>query len=150
VREILAFLSTFQMPNWDEGKITFNEIREKIHLFTDWNSDIKARIKDISKGCLNINGSKIATNLTRDLDSKLSVYKEQLSKLMVRKMKKCIETIDDDLKILQNPNETLKEYGDFIENYNRINDDNKNLENQKVEIENMQSQLKKLEGSIPS
>lgn len=24
VREIFAFLSTFQMPNWEEGKITFN------------------------------------------------------------------------------------------------------------------------------
>ena len=77
------------MPNWDEGKITFGEIREKIHLFTEWNSDIKAKIKDISKGCLNINGSKISTNLTRDLDSKLDVYKKELSLLMVKKMRKC-------------------------------------------------------------
>jgi len=27
VREIFAFLSTFQMPRWEEGKITFAEIK---------------------------------------------------------------------------------------------------------------------------
>ena len=74
------------MPNWDEGKITFGEIREKIHLFTEWNSDIKAKIKDISKGCLNINGSKVANHITRDLENKLDVYKSKLSELMVKKM----------------------------------------------------------------
>ena len=83
---------------------------------------------------MNINGSKISTNLTRDLDSKLDVYKKELSLLMVKKMRKCTETIEDYLKILENPNETLKEYGDYIENFNKINGDNKNLENQKVEI----------------
>jgi len=38
----------------------------------------------------------------------------------------------------------LKEYGEYIESYNNILSKNKTLENQKVEIENMQSQLKKL------
>lgn len=55
------------MPNWEEGKITFNEIKEKIQLFTGWNAEIKAKIKDIPKGCLNINGSKVANHITRDL-----------------------------------------------------------------------------------
>ena len=43
----------------------------KIQLFTEWNSEIKAKIKDVCKGCLNINGSKIANHITRDLDGKL-------------------------------------------------------------------------------
>ena len=38
----------------------------------------------------------------------------------------------------------LREYGEYIENYNSILLKNKGLENQKIEIENMQSQLKKL------
>lgn len=42
----------------------------------------------------------------------------------------------------------LREYGEYIENFNSILSKNKGLENQKIEIENMQSQLKKLEGSI--
>ena len=71
VKEIFTFLSEFQMPKWEEGKITFNEIKEKIQLFTEWNTEIKAKIKDVCKGCLNINGSKIANHITRDLDGKL-------------------------------------------------------------------------------
>jgi hypothetical protein len=38
----------------------------------------------------------------------------------------------------------LREYGEYIENFNSILSKNKSLENQKIEIENMQSQLKKL------
>lgn len=32
-------------------------------MFTDWNNDIKKDIKDIAKGTLNINGSKISGKL---------------------------------------------------------------------------------------
>jgi glutaredoxin-related protein len=67
VRQIFAFLNQFQMPNWEEGNVTFEEIRQKIHKFAEWNSYIKARIKDIAKGCLNINGIKIANKLTSEL-----------------------------------------------------------------------------------
>ena len=76
VKEIFAFLAEFQMPKWEEGKITFNEIKEKIQLFSEWNAEIKAKIKDVCKGSLNINGSKIANHITRDVDAKLETYKK--------------------------------------------------------------------------
>lgn len=50
--------------------------------------------------------------------------------------------------LLQGEHNNSKQYGDYIENYNKIAADLKNLDAQKNEIENMQSQLKKLEGSI--
>jgi len=87
VREIIAFLSNFVMPNWESQTITFDEIRAKINMFTEWNGEIKNKIKDIANGCLNINGGEIATKLTHELDSKLDVYKRELSLLMVRKMR---------------------------------------------------------------
>lgn len=34
VKVIFSFLNSFQMPNWDEGNITFEEIKQKIHKFT--------------------------------------------------------------------------------------------------------------------
>ena len=80
-------MNNFQMPNWESQAVSFEEIRSKINMFTEWNSDIKNKIKDVAKGCLNINGSKIATKLTHELDSKLEVYKRELSLLMVRKMR---------------------------------------------------------------
>ena len=52
------------MPKWGEEEVTFEEIKQNIQQFTEWNSFIKARIKDIAKGCLNINGIKIANKLT--------------------------------------------------------------------------------------
>lgn len=119
------------MPRWEDGKITFNEIKEKIQLFTEWNSEIKAKIKDVCKGCLNINGSKIANHITRDLDGKLETYKKELSSLMVKKMFKTTETIEDYIRILQKDHETLKEYGDFIDGYNKIMADSKKLESEK-------------------
>lgn len=67
VKEIFEFFSSYQTPNWSEGKITFQEIKEKIQLFTGWNTEIKAKIKDIPKGCLNINGSKVANHISRIL-----------------------------------------------------------------------------------
>jgi dynein heavy chain len=67
VKQMFSFLNSFQMPNWEEGNVTFEEIRQKIQKFTEWNSFIKARIKDIAKGCLNINGIKIANKLTSEL-----------------------------------------------------------------------------------
>lgn len=127
VREIFAFLSTFQMPRWEEGKITFAEIKQKIQLFTEWNAEIKSKIKDVPKGCLNINGSKIANHITRDLESKLETYKNQLTLLMKNKMQRTSENIDSYIKILTNPHETVKEYGDYIENYNKILNDLKSL-----------------------
>lgn len=67
---------------------------------------------------------------------------------MTKKMRKTTETIDDYIRALQNEYEGLKEYGEFIESYNRIMGDMKNLEAQKNEVEGMQSQLKKLESSV--
>ena len=67
VKEIFAFLSVFQMPNWEEGNVTFGQIKDQIQQFTEWNVLIKAKIKDIAKGCLNINGIKIANKLTSEL-----------------------------------------------------------------------------------
>lgn len=75
------------MPNWEEGNISFDEIRQKINLFTQWSSEIRNKIKDIPKGCLNINGIKISAKLVLQLEGKLDVYKSQLSSLMVKKMK---------------------------------------------------------------
>ena len=100
-------------------------------MFTEWNAEIKAKIKDVCKGSLNINGSKIAANITRDLENKLDTYKKELTSLMVKRMLKTSDTIDDYLRILENPHETLKEYGDYIDNYNKIFADMKNLEAQK-------------------
>jgi hypothetical protein len=66
---------------------------------------------------------------------------------MVKKMSEAKETIEKFIKILDIPKEQpfmLREYGEYIENFNSILSKNKSLENQKIEIENMQSQLKKL------
>ena len=67
---------------------------------------------------------------------------------MVKKMFKTTQTIEDYIRILQKDHETLKEYGDFIDGFNKIMADSKKLQAQKNQIEGMQSQLKKLEGSI--
>lgn len=75
-------------------------MKQKIQLFTEWNADIKAKIKDVPKGCLNINGSKIANHITRDLDNKLDVYKRELRELMVKKMKNTHEKTNQYLRIL--------------------------------------------------
>lgn len=64
VKYIFTFLKDFKMPKWGEEEVTFEEIKQNIQQFTEWNSFIKARIKDIAKGCLNINGIKIANKLT--------------------------------------------------------------------------------------
>lgn len=71
VKTMFLFLNTFQMPNWNQDNITFEEIKNKIQKFTEWNSIIKSKIKDIAKGCLNINGIKIANKLTSELESKI-------------------------------------------------------------------------------
>lgn len=68
-------MSNFVPPDFKKDNVSFEEIKDKIKLFNDWNSDIKAKIKDIAQGTLNINGSKIATKLTHFLDSKLDTYK---------------------------------------------------------------------------
>lgn len=34
VKEIFVFMNNFQMPNWEEGNVTFEEIKSKIHKFT--------------------------------------------------------------------------------------------------------------------
>lgn len=67
---------------------------------------------------------------------------------MVRRMNETKNTIDRFTKILQPYPELLKEYGQYIENFNMIMSKNKALENQKIEIQSMQSQLKKLDGNI--
>jgi|JI6StandDraft_1071083.scaffolds.fasta_scaffold632984_1 5'(3')-deoxyribonucleotidase len=136
------------MPNWEEGNVSFEEIKQKIHKFTEWNSFINQKIKDVPKGCLNINGIKIATKLTSELVAKIEVYRKELSSLMVRRMTETKKTIEAFTKSLEPFPELLKDYGDYIDNYNMIMSKNKALENQKIEIENMQSQLKKLDGSI--
>lgn len=64
VKVIFNFLNSFQMPNWEEGNVSFDEIKQKIQKFTEWNSFVNSKIKDVPKGCLNINGIKIATKLT--------------------------------------------------------------------------------------
>lgn len=71
MKVIFSFLSTFQMPNWDDGNVTFEEIKQKIHKFTDWNNFVTQKIKDVPKGCLNINGIKISGKLTAELISKI-------------------------------------------------------------------------------
>lgn len=102
------------MPKWEEGKITFGEIKEKIQLFTEWNVEIKNKIKDVSKGCLNINGSKIANHLTRDLENKLETYKKELTTLMATKMAQTSKKIDGYIKDLGKDHNGIKDYGDFI------------------------------------
>lgn len=67
VREIIQFMNDFVPPDWKKDSVPFEEIKEKITKFNNWNNDIKTRIKDIAKGTLNINGSKIATKLTHFL-----------------------------------------------------------------------------------
>lgn len=42
-------------------------------------------------------------------------------------MQRTSENIDSYIKILTNPHETVKEYGDYIENYNKILNDLKSL-----------------------
>lgn len=57
-------MNVFVLPDWSKDNVSFEQIKDKIKLFNEWNGDIKAKIKDIAKGTLNINGSKIATKLT--------------------------------------------------------------------------------------
>lgn len=148
VKVIFTFLNSFQMPNWEDGNVSFDEIKQKIQKFTEWNGFVNQKIKDVPKGCLNINGIKIATKLTSELVAKIEVYRKELSSLMVRRMTETKRTIEAFTKSLEPYPELLKDYGDYIDNYNMIMSKNKALENQKIEIENMQSQLKKLDGSI--
>lgn len=51
---------------------------------------------------------------------------------MVRRMKDAKDTIDAYIKSLEPYPQFLKEYGEYIENYNLIMSKNKNLENQKI------------------
>ena len=46
-------------------------------------------------------------------------------------MSKTNDLIDDYIRSLTAPHETVKEYGDYIDNYNKIAVDLKNLETQK-------------------
>lgn len=46
---------------------------------------------------------------------------------MKNKMQKTSEVIDHHIKTLTNPYETVKEYGDYIENYNKIFNELKSL-----------------------
>ena len=50
--------------------------------------------------------------------------------------------------ILDNQPNIIKDYADYIEHHTAMTNNNKNLELQKIEIENMQGLLKRLEGSI--
>ena len=76
VKIIFNFMNTFQMPNWEDGNVTFEEIKGKIHKFTEWNTFVTQRVKDVPKGCLNINGNKIASILTSQLVTKIDVYRK--------------------------------------------------------------------------
>lgn len=60
-------MGEFVLPDWEKDTITFDQIKQKIKLFNDWNTQIKNKIKDVAKGTLNINGSKVATKLTQYL-----------------------------------------------------------------------------------
>ncbi len=53
------------------------------------------------KGCLNINGIKIATKLTSELVAKIDVYRKELSSLMVRRMTETKRTIEMFTKSLE-------------------------------------------------
>lgn len=100
VREIVAFMKEFVLPDWEKDAVTFDQIKEKIKLFNDWNTEIKNKIKDVAKGTLNINGSKIASKLTQYLESKLDIYKKQLIALMLKKMSDAKQTMQYYIKTL--------------------------------------------------
>ena len=93
VKIIFNFMKTFEMPNWEEGNVTFEEIKSKIHKFTEWNNFVTQRVKDVPKGCLNINGNKIASILTSQLVTKIDVYRKELTSLMERRMAETKKTI---------------------------------------------------------
>ena len=137
-------MGEFVLPDWQKDGITFDQIKEKIKLFNDWNTEIKNKIKDVARGTLNINGSKVATKLTQYLESKLDIYKKELIRLMLKKMSDTKRAIQQNIKILETSPGFLKEYADYIQSYQNILNENKNWENEKNEIENMQNQLKRL------
>ena len=37
-KEISAFLLVFKMPDWEKDEVSFDEIRQKINMFIDWNT----------------------------------------------------------------------------------------------------------------
>lgn len=131
VKEISLELSNFQMPRWGEQKIEFSYIKQYIQKFTEWITEIKSKIKDISKGCLNINGSKIANNLITMISEKLEIFKKELCTLMVNKMNNTSDLIHNYIKSLANTYEGTREYGEYIDNYNKIVDAMKDLEKEK-------------------
>lgn len=67
---------------------------------------------------------------------------------MVKKTQDIKKTLAEYFVVLDTDPTIIKDYADYIEKYHKMKDNNKNLEMQKNEIENMQGQLKRLEGSV--
>jgi hypothetical protein len=63
---------------------------------------------------------------------------------MIEKMKDIKRVFAEYFAILDTDPIVIKDYADFIEHYTAMMNNNKNLEIQKVEIENMQGLLKRL------
>lgn len=66
------------------------------------------------------------------MENKIDIYKRELLNLMIKKMAKIKDDLDRHIKSLEPYPELLKDYGDYIENYNKIIDQNKNLELRKI------------------
>lgn len=128
-----------------------SEIKADINQLKKWEDNLNNYIKDAPQGVLQVDGKKIKIRLLPYVQKSQDKIQEQLLILMrmrIETLKKQLVSYNQNLSKLPT---NLKEYAEYIEYYNEVVEAmaDKKLDNKKLEIEEMQFELKQRFRSNP-